>query len=395
MVGVRIVGIGVALPGTESVPGRIVKNQELVGELVAYRDALVRERRLHPPDEWPALPGEKAAEHEARWKALTTDDAWIRKMTGIYERCVADDCVATSDLATVAARSALTVAGLPVTAITHLRVGTVLPDYVTTPPTSALVQHKLGMPVRNADGALRHLSGADITCACSTFLKALEDGYAAVASGLHTHSLVIGADVMSRTVSHRARDPYMILGDGGGALVLAAADDDAFLGARSFFAGLDGEHADLITVPMGGTAQPFGDTVRLNDPFSHPHKMHMEGHAVKRRFDRLIPEIIETAVQRAGLRLADVHFFALHQANARMLKPAVQKLRRKGFRGIAFSNIRRYGNTTSASVPLVLWEAWQRGGLKPGMLVLAAVFGGGLSWHTALFRWTLPNPART
>ncbi len=138
MVGVRIVGIGVALPGTESVPGRIVKNQELVGELVAYRDALVRERRLHPPDEWPALPGEKAAEHEARWKALTTDDAWIRKMTGIYERCVADDCVATSDLATVAARSALTVAGLPVTAITHLRVGTVLPDYVTTPPTMTL-----------------------------------------------------------------------------------------------------------------------------------------------------------------------------------------------------------------------------------------------------------------
>lgn len=399
MPGVRICGIGTALPGT-NVPGRIVSNTTLAEELLERRSALAQCHQIHNPDM--GNPDEGNREELRRlWQQFETDDEWIESHTGIRERREAAPEIATSDLATTACREALAVAGWKPTDLHFLLVATVTPDHLATPPTAALVQEKLGIPVLDRDG-LHEIDGFDIACACSSFGKALKVGCAYIASGYYRRGLVVGADVMTRLVNRYDRSVHPILGDGGGALALERANTDSFFGHASFLAGLDGSAADLITVPVGGSREPLDDpkTLRWDN---QRHKMIMRGPPVKKKAERLVlpradrdpngqpTTVIEAALKKARLTLAKIDFVALHQANLRIDQPIEEKLRRLGFRGTVYHNIQRYGNTTSASIPLVLWDAWKDGSLQVGQTVLSLVFGGGFSWETTLFRWTLPK----
>ncbi len=402
MHGAHIVGIGTALPGTD-VPGRIVTNAMLADELLSRRQHLVDNGLLLPPERWAELDEQRRTEVQIRWEQFETGGAWIEDHTGILERREAAPNIATSDLAIHAGRQAMAVAGWAAEDVEFLLVATVWPDHIATPPTAALVQAGLGLPTRNEDG-LRDIDGLDVACACSSFLKALKIGWAYCASGLFRRGLVIGADVMTRTVNRYDRAILPILADGGGALALEGTADDAFLGPAGFTSGLDGSLADLIITPIGGTREPLVDSQVVADPFHQRHRMTMLGPKVKRAVDRLLlPRnaddpaqwghgVLTRALLKAGLSLQDIDLFALHQANLRMNAPVEEKLRRMGYRGAMFHNIMRYGNTTSASIPLLLADAWREGVLRQSHTVMAAVFGGGFSWETATFRWTLPNP---
>ena len=398
MYGAQIVGLGVALPGT-NVPGRIVTNNELATELLARRDDLLRRGLLRSPGQWAALPAARHKRYKERWEQFETSDAWIFDHTGIRERRFADLGVATSDLAAVAGRMAMLVAGWSPEDVDCVIVATVLGDYQTTPPTVAIVQQKLGIPSSDENGT-REIEGFDLSCACSSLGKALKMGYALIRSGMARRVLVIGADVMSRTVNRFSRSPYAILGDAGGAIALKAVESgqDAFLGPQGFLSGLDGSLAELIITRFGGTQSPIETSTVIVDPFHQGHRMLMIGPEVKKRAERLLlgfldqPGIIRQALARANTRLDAVNFLALHQANERINEPVVKKLKKREedpFRGIAYANIERFGNTTSASIPLVLYDAWQEGVLTPGDLVFQLVFGGGFSWATASYHWTL------
>jgi 3-oxoacyl-[acyl-carrier-protein] synthase-3 len=395
--GARIVGIGVALPGTNC-PGRVVTNATFAEELLRRRDDLHRKGELLSPDEWASLTTDRHAFHRTRWEQFETDDQWIQDHTGIKERRFADPDIATSDLATVAGKMAMQMAQWGPDDVDFLLIATVWPDHIATPPTAALVQHRLGIPASDERGS-RNLDGFDIGCACSSFGKALKVGYAFIRSGLARRGLVIGADVMSRTVDPNSRNLSIILADGGGAIALeqALGANDAFYGPDGFVSGLDGSLAGLIVTAFGGTKQPIDDVGPISDPFNQGHRMAMNGGSVKKRAERLLlgfgdtPGIIDLALEKAGIGMDAIDFLALHQANLRINKPVIERLRAKGFRGAATNNIERFGNTTSASIPILLYEAWRDGILDEGSRILMVVFGGGFSWETAFFRWTLPS----
>jgi len=405
MPGVRISGIGTALPGT-NVPGRIVTNDMLAEELRKRRECPEVKRQILEPRFWNLLPEGRALVHRQRWNQFETDHGWIESHTGIRERREAAPEIATSDLATTACQEALVVAGWQPKDIDFLIIATVTPDHLATPPTAALVQEKLGIPVMDGHG-LHDIDGFDITCACSSFGKAFKVGCAYIASGFYRRGLVVGADVMSRIVNRYNRSVYPILGDGAGALALEQSseeNEDCFFGGRSFSGGLDGSAAQLIEVPVGGSRTPLTASV-ISDPFDQRHTIIMRGPPVKKRVERLLvprrdsdnglaTTVIAAALKKLGrFSLPEIDFIALHQANLRINQPIETRLRELDFRGLVYHNIQRYGNTTSASIPLILWDAWMDRSLKVGDIVLSVVFGGGFSWETAIFRWTLPKPS--
>lgn len=395
--GARVVGIGVGRPGIDTdeygtVLGRLIPNQEEVDDLAQRREVL--KDQLILPDRWDSLAPEDRKNAERAWKQFDSSDAWMVEMSGIKTRTRAAEGITTSDLARVALLKACRSAGWDVESIDGLLIGTVLGDFITTPSTTPLTLDKAGLAARRPDGSWRDISGADITCACTTFLKTLEVGYALVRAGLRQRVVVVGADVMHHTVSLYDRSPRMLLGDGAGALALEASEHDSFLGARSTFSGFDGSQAGLIMTQYGGTAFPLDDPAIVADRINHPHRMRMDGQAVMAYFIRHLPGIILAAAEKAEVTLDQIALCAFHQANLRILEQVMKRLCKNGLkRESVFINIDRYGNATSASIPLVLFDAWKAGRLHEGDLVCAVAMGGGLSWQVMFFHWTLPSPS--
>lgn len=367
MYGMKITGIGCY------VPERVVTNAKiseiLDGNLVSYLLDNRKSRLFKIPEDC---------------EQFKTNAQWIETRTGIKERHFAAGDEATSDLATRAAETALKNAGLKKEAVQFIIVATTTPDHHATPPTAALVQHKLEIPVQNPDGGLREVAVYDVSAACSSFIEALSLAYGLIRSGLYKAGLIIGADVMSRMVSWNDRAIFPLLGDGAGCFVVeqSSESEDQF-GPDRFYLGADGSLADLITVPAGGSRQPI--TIKnLANPLDQRHTIKMKGRevfkiAVGLVADKIIPE----ALNKAGIGIESVDAIVFHQANLRIIE-AVKK--RLGYEGVVHNNIDRYGNTTSASVPLCLNEALELGKIKAGMRVLMVVFGGGFTWGTALWR---------
>lgn len=382
-IGVKITGVGIAVPGYDGVPGTIITNDGLADKLYA-RGCAIADKKL--------LIG---SEREVFLEDFTTSDEWIRERTGIAQRSIAAPTIATSDLAEIATRRALLHSGLDVKAVERIDLATVTPDHLASPPTVALVAHKLGRDCA-AHGALDTLFGADTTVACSSFIAALQNDYAAIASGICRNGIVVGSDVMSRVVNFDDRGFSVVLGDGAGALVLEACDEsESTFNAKSFYFGMDGRYADRIIARAGGSRLP--STSELIE--AHQEKLWMDGRAV---FKEIVPlifsegdlkkSVIGNGLTRAGKTLRDINCIFFHQANLRMIAPVEKKLRAAGFHGTVFNNIQRYGNTTSAAIPLLITEAHSQGILSYGDTFMAVVFGGGYSWGTAIGRWTVNEP---
>jgi 3-oxoacyl-[acyl-carrier-protein] synthase-3 len=299
---------------------------------------------------------------------LGCDPQWIVERSGIHERRHAPPEIATSDLATAAARHAIARAGIDPAAVDLLVLGTFTPD-MCIPSTACIVQEALGLDA----------PAMDVTAACAGFAYALVTAAQFLAAGTSRRVLVIGADTNSRVVDPADIKTWPLFGDGAGAVVLEASDSSE-QGLLATALGSDGRGAGLLACPMSGSRQPISaEGVARREQF-----MQMDGRAVFKWAIRLVEENVRQVIEHAGLPLEAIDLFVLHQANARIIEGARASL------GIPEEkmaiNLDRYGNTSSGSIPLALDEAWQAGRVGPGSTVVVCGFGGGLAWGSAVWK---------
>ena len=305
-------------------------------------------------------------------KMVETSNEWILTRTGISQRHIAAPEVATSDLATYAAKAALEARGIPASDLDAILVCTVTPDMLF-PSTACLVQHNL-----DATGAW----GFDLIAACSGFLYGLSTGAALVASGTHRKVLVIGADTMSRIIDYTDRSTCILFGDGAGAMLIeAVAEGDGDIGFIDFIGEIDGTGAPYLRMPAGGSRMPAS----LETVEKRYHFVHQEGQQVFKYAVKKMSELSEQLLARNGLTAADIDLLIPHQANRRLIDATMERLGLPPEKVLI--NIGEYGNTTAGTIPLATRDAIASGRLKKGSLVLFAAVGAGYTAGASLWRW--------
>jgi len=300
---------------------------------------------------------------------VDTSDEWIRTRTGIKERRIADPEQAASDLAVDAAREALKDAGLRPENVDLIIVATNTPDMLM-PATACLVQDRLG--AANA-GAFDLLAG------CTGFLYALSVGHQYIASGTFKTVLVIGAETLSKIINWKDRNTCVLFGDGAGAAVLERVPDNR--GILSTRLGSDGSGGKHLKVPAGGSRLPASEaTIQEN-----LHYVTMNGREVFRFAVRAMGEGAMEVISMAGLAPEDINFFIPHQANIRIIETAARRLGINMNRVLV--NVDRFGNTSTASIPIALYEAVKQKKIKDGQNIIMVGFGAGLTWAGLAVKW--------
>jgi 3-oxoacyl-[acyl-carrier-protein] synthase-3 len=290
---------------------------------------------------------------------LDTSDEWIVTRTGIRERHIVPrgSSVRVSELGTNAARIALERAGIAPEQVDGIICATVTPDTLY-PSTACTLQAKLGC---------KNAFAFDLLAACAGFIYSLSLANSMILSGHAKTLLVVGAEILTKTVDWTDRATCILFGDGAGAVVVQGTNEDE--GILSTCLGSDGTHGDILTF------SPWGEN----------RFMHMQGNDVYKYAVRFITKIGQKAVAAAGLTLADIDLLIPHQANIRIIKAVGEQLHIPPEKVV--TNLERYGNTSSASIPLVLNEAWGEGRIKKGTKVLFATLGGGLAYAGAVVRF--------
>jgi 3-oxoacyl-[acyl-carrier-protein] synthase III len=306
--------------------------------------------------------------HNDDLAAAGYDANWILQRSGIVQRRHALPHMATSDLAIEASRRCIESAGIDSGQIDLVLLGTYTPDMLL-PATASTVQDKLGLCA----------PAIDLQAACASFIFAMITGAQYVATRCSRLALVIGADCTSRVLNPADKQTYPLFGDGAGAVLLAPGDKDQ--GMLAYAVGSDGSGTELLNRPMGGSRRPFSPTPE-NDADQY---MRMEGRPIFKWSVKMLRETTNQVVEHAGVKIEDVDLVIFHQANKRIIDAAVADL------GIdtskVVSNLDRYGNTSSASIPLALDEAFRQGRIRRGDRILLSGFGAGLVWGTVLWRW--------
>jgi len=297
-------------------------------------------------------------------------DEWIYSRTGIRERRFAHADQATSDLATVAAKKALEAAGINALEIDCIIVGTSTPD-MSLPSTGCIVQENIG--AKNA-------FAFDVNAVCSSFVYALEIADNFIKSGKYKTVMAIGADTYSKILDFNDKTSCPLFGDGAGAAIVSSGGD-ATTGIQHTYMRSDGKGWPLIQVPSSGSRKPVtADSIEAREVY-----FQMAGKQVYVFATEVIPDIINTLCAKAGVTPADLDYIIPHQANVRMIDFISKK---SGFPKERFLlNLDRCGNTSAASVALVLDENLRNGTIKPGQLILTMAFGGGLTWGGLLIRF--------
>jgi 3-oxoacyl-[acyl-carrier-protein] synthase-3 len=301
-------------------------------------------------------------------RMLDTNDEWIITRTGIAERRLAAPAQAVSDLAIGAAQVALKRAGLDASEIDCYVVATVTPDY-SFPASSAIVASGLGA---------RDKAAFDIEIGCSGFVYGLSVVSALIRSGAHKRAMLICADTLSKITDYTDRSTAILFGDGAGAVIVERAQEDSFLGGDF---GTDGSRPEVLYLPAGGSRRPFdGDVLSDRSAF-----IKMQG---RETFKFAVTKMVESAhvvLDQAELDIADIALLIPHQANKRIIDAAAKQL------GIppakVYINIQRYGNTSAASIPIALSEAYENALMKDGDVMMFVAFGAGLSWGAIAWRW--------
>jgi 3-oxoacyl-[acyl-carrier-protein] synthase III len=309
-------------------------------------------------------------------KMVETNDAWIRERTGIRERRIAREDQFPSTLGVEASIKALRVANLRPTDLDLIICSTSTPEYIF-PATACLIQDQLGATKAGA---------FDLLAACSGFIYALNMGAQAIRSGSIKSALIIGSETLSRFVNWKDRNTCILFGDGAGAFVLQASDQPG--GVLSAVMHSDGSGGDLLTLAGGGSRYPANEATLLDGK----HYIQMDGKEVFRFATRVMASSTQEVLACAGLTLDQVQWIIPHQANIRIIEAAARSLKLPMDRFIV--NLERYGNTSTASIPIAMVEALEKGQIKPGDKLVMVGFGGGLTWGALAAEWTGPIPSK-
>ena len=316
-----------------------------------------------------ALPERRLTNADLEKLVETTND-WIVQRTGMRERRIAGPGESTATLATAAARKALDDAGISAQDLDLIIVGSLTPEMLT-PSTACIVQHNLGIK--------RHIGAFDLNAACSGFVYSLATGAQFIQNGAYKNVLVIGAETLSRVVDYTDRNTCILFGDGAGAAVLTRSEDPA-VGLQAFNLGANGDGAQFIQIPAGGSLHPASATTVAE----RMHYLKMNGREVYKFAVHQMTESIRTAMDSCGLTSETVKLVVPHQVNQRVIDSATEKI---GFpKEKVFINIDRYGNTSAASVPIALDEARKAGACGKGDWIIMVAFGAGLTWAAATVR---------
>jgi 3-oxoacyl-[acyl-carrier-protein] synthase-3 len=334
---------------------------------------------------------ERVLTNEDLARFLATNDEWIRSRTGIGARRVAAPDESTADIAEKAARRALDDAGVTPEQIQMVIVATCTPDY-QFPSTASLLQDRLG--VRGA--------AFDLGAACSGFVYALVTAAQFVQTGACENVLIVGAEVMSRIVDWSDRSTAVLFGDGAGAAVVSRAKEGS--GVLGFDLGSDGSGGPLLKVSIAGEPAPSNlpreiaeldaasagastcESTESEAPPAHRRTVYQNGREVYRFAVNVMGESALRALASCGVAPESVDLFVPHQANVRIIEAAAKRLGLGSDK--VFVNVDRYGNTSAASVPIALCEARDEGRVKPGDTVVMVGFGAGLTWASAVVRWS-------
>jgi len=302
-------------------------------------------------------------------KMVDTSDEWIRTRTGIRERRIAEEGEYLSTFMTEAARKALLRAELEPKDIDIIICATVTPDH-PLPATACFVQANLGA---------KKAAAFDISAACSGFIYGLSIGEKFIHSGEAERVLVIGGEVLSRVIDWTDRSTCVIFADGAGAAVLGRVPEPRGILATKLRS--DGEFADFLLIPAGGTKMPAShETIE-----KRLHFVKMRGNELFKVAVRAMADIALEVLEEAGVKKEEVSVLIPHQANQRITDAVASRL--KIPREKVYSNIAWTGNTSSGSIPIALNELIEQGRLKEGDLVLLTAFGGGVTWAASLIRW--------
>jgi 3-oxoacyl-[acyl-carrier-protein] synthase-3 len=312
---------------------------------------------------------ERVVTNEELAQLVDTSDEWITTRTGIKERRFAADHEALSDICIPAIERALAAGGVSASEIDLLIVATVTPDMVF-PSTAALLADRFGM----VDAA-----AYDLSAGCTGFMYGLVQAYGLVSSGLSKRALVVGADVLSKLMNFADRSTCVLFGDGAGAAVLERVEHGGFL---AFELGADGAGGVDLHLPAGGSRIPTtAESVARGD-----HYVHMNGRQVFKFATRVLVSSAEHVLEQSGLSIEDIDVYVPHQANTRIIDHAVAKLGIPEDRVVV--NVDRYGNTSSASIPMALADALAEDRVHKGDTVLMTGMGAGLTWGSAVMNWT-------
>jgi 3-oxoacyl-[acyl-carrier-protein] synthase-3 len=299
-------------------------------------------------------------------KIMDTSDEWIRTRTGIRERHLAKD-ETTASMSVEAAKRAMEDAGITAEDIDLIIVGTVSPDHIT-PACACEVQAAIG-----ARGAVAF----DINAACSGFMFALHIADAYLKSAIFTTALIIGAETLSKIVDWSDRSTCVLFGDGAGAAIVRA--DDKRAGLLAFDLGSDGAKGMVLAGTNRTNNNPLVETSK------ELQYVHMDGQEVYKFAVTEVPASLHKVLESAGLTADDIDYFALHQANVRIIQSVAKRL--KVSEDKFPISLDHCGNISAASVPILLDEMNRKGLLKSGMKIAMAGFGGGLTWASAVVEW--------
>jgi 3-oxoacyl-[acyl-carrier-protein] synthase III len=307
-------------------------------------------------------------------KMVDTNDQWIQDRTGICERRIVSDGQTTASLAVEASIKALQVANLHPAEIDLIICSTSTPEHIF-PATACLVQDRIGAVKAGA---------FDLSAACSGFIYAVNMAAQSIRSGSIRNALVIGSETLSRFVNWHDRGTCILFGDGAGAFVIQASDKPG--GVLAAVMHSDGSGGDSLIIEAGGSKHPTSEATIL----AGKHFIEMDGKEVFRFATRVMAHATREALEIAGIELDDVKWVIPHQANLRIIEAAARGLKMPMERFIV--NLDRYGNTSTASIPIATVEAIETGRLQPGDKIVFVGFGAGLTWGALTAEWTGPLP---
>ncbi|MGL2790101.1 ketoacyl-ACP synthase III [Helicobacter pylori] len=312
------------------------------------------------------VPSERVKNAEFQ-QFLDTSDEWIEKRTGIKERRFANDEEKSSDLGVIAAKQAIERAHLTPKDIDLVVVATLSPDFLAMPSTACVLSAKLGIENKPA---------FDISAACTGFIYLLSVAKAYVESGMYENVLIVGAEKTSSVLDFKDRGTCILFGDGAGACVIGRTKrlKESVLDVQI---SANGNFSNYLYTPRTLKPTPFNSKEEALEPF-----LRMKGNEVFKLAVKTLLKDVETILEKNALKPEDVRLFIPHQANFRIIQAVREHLDFKDEQVVL--TVHKYGNTSAASIPMAMCEAYEEGRLKKGDLMLLDAFGGGLTWGSAL-----------